>query len=81
MDYRRSPMQAQSRQKQSLTDSQLVPVRPRDAENPNVPIVSAKKANGDYDMKEIRHLYRIMVQDDPKHWIAEGEESLAHAAA
>ena len=39
------------------------------------------QANGDYDMKEIRHLYRIMVQDDPKHWIAEGEKSLAQAAA
>jgi taurine dioxygenase len=39
------------------------------------------QANGDYDMKEIRHLYRIMVQDDPKHWIAEGEKSLAHASA
>ncbi|MGZ5234086.1 MAG: TauD/TfdA dioxygenase family protein, partial [Burkholderiales bacterium] len=39
------------------------------------------QANGDYDMKEVRHLYRIMVEDDPKHWIAEGEKHLAHAAA
>ena len=39
------------------------------------------QANADYDMKEIRHLYRIMVQDDPKHWIAEGEKTLARATA
>jgi hypothetical protein len=39
------------------------------------------QANADYDMKELRHLYRIMVEDDPKHWIAEGEKNLAHAAA
>ena len=39
------------------------------------------QANGDYDMKETRHLYRIMVQDDPAHWVAEGEKTLAAAAA
>lgn len=39
------------------------------------------QANGDYDMKEIRHLYRIMVQDDPKHWIAEGAKTLEAASA
>ena len=39
------------------------------------------QANGDYDMKEVRHLYRIMVQDDPKLWAAEGEKALATAAA
>jgi hypothetical protein len=39
------------------------------------------QANADYDMKELRHLYRIMVEDDPKHWIAEGEKTLARAAA
>src|SRR5918993_508155 len=39
------------------------------------------QANADYDMKELRHLYRIMVQDDPKHWIAEGEKTFARAAA
>jgi hypothetical protein len=32
-------------------------------------------------MKELRHLYRIMIQDDPKHWIAEGEKTLALTAA
>jgi alpha-ketoglutarate-dependent taurine dioxygenase len=41
------------------------------------------QANGDYDMKEIRHLYRIMVEDDPRawHWIAEGDKTFARAAA
>jgi len=39
------------------------------------------QANPDYDMKELRHLYRIMIQDDPKHWVAEGEKTLAAAAA
>jgi taurine dioxygenase len=33
------------------------------------------QANGDYDMKEVRYLYRIMIQDDPKHWLAEGEKT------
>jgi taurine dioxygenase len=39
------------------------------------------QANGDYDMKETRHLYRIMIQDDPANWTAEGEKTLAAAAA
>jgi alpha-ketoglutarate-dependent taurine dioxygenase len=33
------------------------------------------QANGDYDMKEVRHLYRIMIQDDPKAWASEGEKT------
>lgn len=33
------------------------------------------QANGDYDMKETRHLYRIMIQDDPGHWVEEGERA------
>ena len=37
------------------------------------------QANGDYDMKEVRRLLRIMIQDDPKHWAAEGEKTLAAA--
>lgn len=32
------------------------------------------QANGDYNMKETRYLYRIMIQDDPKLWISEGEK-------
>ncbi len=39
------------------------------------------QANGDYDMKETRHLYRIMIQDDPALWKAEGEKTLAVAGA
>ena len=39
------------------------------------------QANGDYDMKETRHLYRIMIQDEPSSWIAEGEKTLVAAAA
>jgi taurine dioxygenase len=39
------------------------------------------QANGDYDMKEVRHLYRIMIQDDPALWTAEGEKTLAVMAA
>ena len=39
------------------------------------------QANGDYDMKEVRHLYRIMIQDDPKLWASEGEKSRAAAVA
>jgi taurine dioxygenase len=39
------------------------------------------QANGDYDMKETRHLYRIMIQDDPALWKAEGDKTLAAAAA
>jgi taurine dioxygenase len=39
------------------------------------------QANGDYDMKETRQLYRIMIQDDPKHWTSEGEKTRAVAAA
>jgi taurine dioxygenase len=39
------------------------------------------QANGDYNMKEVRHLYRIMIQDNPKLWAAEGEKTLAAAAA
>lgn len=40
------------------------------------------QANGDYDMKERRYLYRIMIQDDPKLWLHEGEKRwLATAAA
>ncbi len=35
------------------------------------------QANGDYDMQETRHLYRIMIQDDPAHWVSEGEKTLA----
>ena len=33
------------------------------------------QANGDYDMKETRHLYRIMIQDDPKLWLHEGPKT------
>ncbi len=33
------------------------------------------QANGDYDMKEIRHLYRIMIQDDPGLWVTEGKKT------
>ena len=39
------------------------------------------QANGDYDMNEVRHLYRIMIKDDPKLWAAEGEKTRATAAA
>ena len=39
------------------------------------------QANGDYDMKEPRHLYRIMIQDEPASWLAEGEKTLQAAAA
>lgn len=39
------------------------------------------QANGDYNMKEVRHLYRIMIQDNPKLWAAEGEKTLTAAAA
>jgi taurine dioxygenase len=39
------------------------------------------QANGDYDMKETRHLYRIMMQDDPALWTAEGEKTLTTATA
>jgi len=39
------------------------------------------QANGDYNMKEVRHLYRIMIQDDPKNWVSEGEKMLIAAAA
>ena len=39
------------------------------------------QANGDYDMKEVRHLHRIMIQDDPALWTAEGEKSYAAAVA
>jgi alpha-ketoglutarate-dependent taurine dioxygenase len=39
------------------------------------------QANGDYEMKQTRHLYRIMIQDDPALWKAEGEKTLAAAAA
>lgn len=39
------------------------------------------QANGDYDMKETRHLYRIMIQDDPKLWTHEGEKTRAVATA
>ena len=39
------------------------------------------QANGDYDMKELRHLYRIMIQDDPKLWVAEGAKTQAAVAA
>lgn|GEM_PF-3788085 len=34
------------------------------------------QANGDYDMKELRYLYRIMIEDDPKLWAHEGEKSV-----
>lgn len=33
------------------------------------------QANGDYNMKEVRYLYRIMIQDDPRAWVAEGEKT------
>jgi taurine dioxygenase len=39
------------------------------------------QANGDYDMKEVRHLYRIMIQDDPRAWAAEGEKTQRAVAA
>lgn len=39
------------------------------------------QANGDYDMKEVRHLYRIMIQDNPIHWTHEGKKSFAQAVA
>jgi len=39
------------------------------------------QANGDYDMKEVRHLYRIMIQDDPAAWAAEGEKTQRAVAA
>ena len=39
------------------------------------------QANGDYDMKEVRYLYRIMIQDDPKLWAAEGEKTWTAVAA
>jgi taurine dioxygenase len=39
------------------------------------------QANGDYDMKETRHLHRIMIQDDPASWKAEGQKTLAAQAA
>lgn len=39
------------------------------------------QANGDYDMKQTRHLYRIMVEDDPKLWAAEGEKTWTAVAA
>jgi len=39
------------------------------------------QANGDYDMKETRHLYRIMIQDDPKLWAHEGPKTQAAAGA
>ncbi len=39
------------------------------------------QANGDYDVKEVRYLYRIMVQDDPALWVAEGEKTWATVAA
>jgi len=34
------------------------------------------QANGDYNMKEVRHLYRIMIQDDPHLWTHEGKKLL-----
>jgi taurine dioxygenase len=39
------------------------------------------QANGDYNMKEVRYLYRIMIQDDPGLWLAEGEKTWVAAAA
>ncbi len=39
------------------------------------------QANGDYDMKEVRYLYRIMIQDNPALWAAEGEKTWTAAAA
>jgi taurine dioxygenase len=39
------------------------------------------QANGDYDMKEVRHLYRLMIQDDPKVWASEGAKTVAAMAA
>jgi taurine dioxygenase len=39
------------------------------------------QANGDYDMKETRHLYRIMIRDNPALWAAEGEKTLTAATA
>ena len=32
------------------------------------------QANGDYDMKEVRYLYRIMIQDNPDNWLHEGDK-------
>jgi len=39
------------------------------------------QANGDYNMKEVRHLYRIMVQDNPDLWRHEGAKSIPQAVA
>lgn len=39
------------------------------------------QANGDYDMKEVRRLYRILIEDDPAHWVSEGDKTLAAANA
>lgn len=39
------------------------------------------QANGDYDMRETRHLYRLMAQDDPRLWTAEGEKIWTAATA
>lgn len=39
------------------------------------------QANGDYDMKQVRYLYRIMIQDDPRHWAAEGAKTWSADAA
>ena len=33
------------------------------------------QANGDYDMKEIRHLYRIIIKDDPALWVSNSDTS------
>jgi hypothetical protein len=32
-------------------------------------------------MKEVRYLYRIMIQDDPRNWTAEGEKTWVAEAA
>jgi len=37
------------------------------------------QANGDYNMKEVRLLYRIMVQDNPNLWTHEGKKTIAQA--
>lgn len=37
------------------------------------------QANGDYNMKEVRHLYRIMIQDNPNLWTHEGKKTIAQA--
>lgn len=39
------------------------------------------QANGDYNMKEVRHLYRIMIQDDPNLWTHEVKKTIAQAVA